>query len=79
MPSTLRKLSYIYASLVLVAVALVYSVPKKEEALLSSEVLQNEDLDMRLNASPLNQTKSTILTTSTSLTDQEEEIEPTFK
>lgn len=77
-PSTMRKLSYIYASLVLLAVSLVYSAPKKDEKLELSEVQQSEDLDARLNASPLNQTKST-LTYSTTLTDLEEEIEPTFK
>ena len=49
-PSTLRKLSYIYASLVLVAVALVYSGPKKEEEPEQSEVQQNEYLDQRLTA-----------------------------
>lgn len=64
-PSTMRKLSYIYASLVLLAVSLVYSAPKKDEKLELSEVQQSEDLDARLNA--------------TTLTDLEEEIEPTFK
>lgn len=53
-PSTMRKLSYIYASLVLLAVSLVYSAPKKDEKLELSEVQQSEDLDARLNASPLN-------------------------